>query len=42
MREGRKDLQEGLDDAAHTQFPQPRDAWVDQMFLRLEQAARPE
>lgn len=26
----------------HTQFPQPSDAWVDQMFLGLEQAARPE
>lgn len=42
LREGRKKLQEGLDDAAHTQLPQPTDAWVDQMFLSLEQAARPE
>lgn len=41
VREGRKKLQEGLDDAAHT-VPPATDAWVDQMFLSLEQAARPE
>lgn len=42
VREGRKKLQEGLDDGAHTQFPQRSDAWFDQEFLSLEQTARPE
>lgn len=43
VRKGGKKLQErDWDNAAHTQFPYPSDAWVDQMFLSLAQAARPE